>query len=59
MNFAIYILGFLLVAGGLGYAAFMLGVAAVWIGVGVIVMLGIGLMMAVMKTDPGDEGTAG
>lgn len=56
MNFALYILGILLVGGGLAYGAFMLGVATAWIGVGLIILLGAGLMMGVMRTDPGDEG---
>ena len=42
----IYILGALLLAGGLAYGAFVLGVPPLWIGIGVLVLLGLGIMGA-------------
>ncbi len=49
-NLAIYLIGTLLVAGGLGWAAFRLGVSPIWIGIGVIIIAGLGIMGAVSKT---------
>lgn len=49
-NFAIYLIGTVILAGGLGLAAHLLGASPIWITVGVIVLLGIGIMAGVMKT---------
>ena len=49
-NFAIYSIGTVFVAGGLAIAAYKLGAAPVWIGIGVIIVLGLGIMSAVSKT---------
>jgi len=49
-NFAIYLLGTVILAGGLGLAAHLLGASPIWITVGVIVMLGIGIKGGVRKT---------
>lgn len=50
MNFAIYLLGTLLVIGALAYGAFLLGVDPTWIAVGAIAVLGIGIMSGVTRT---------
>lgn len=50
MSFAIYLLGFLLVIGGLAYGATLLHVPTEWIVVGGIVMLGAGLLTGVKAT---------
>ncbi len=49
-NFAIYLIGIVILAGGLGMAAHLLGASPIWITVGVIVTLGLGIMGGVMKT---------
>ena len=49
-SFAIYIIGAIILIGGLAYGAFLAGAPAQWIGVGVVVMLGIGVVAAVSKT---------
>ena len=49
-NFAIYLIGTVILTGGLGLAAHLLGASPIWITVGVIVMLGIGIMGGVRKT---------
>lgn len=49
-SFSIYIIGFVLVIAGLAYAAVLLGVPPVWIAIGVLVLIGIGIMMAVSRT---------
>lgn len=49
-SFAIYLIGFLLFVGGLAYGAFLLGVALVWIGVGALTLIGLGIVLGVGKT---------
>lgn len=56
-NFAIYMIGVLVVAGALGYGAYALAAPPVWIGVGVAVIIGFGLMAAVKKTRTPARGT--
>lgn len=49
-NFAMYMIGAILVAGGLAYGAYAAGVPPVWIFVGVLVIVGFGIMGGVKKT---------
>lgn len=49
-NVALYMLGVIIVAGALAYGASILGVEQTWIGIGVAVIAGLGLMGAVAKT---------
>lgn len=49
-SFMIYLIGFIILIGGVAYAAFMLGVALMWIGVGAVILMGIGIITAVGKT---------
>jgi NADH:ubiquinone oxidoreductase subunit 6 (subunit J) len=49
-NMVIYLLGTLLVVAGLAYGANRLGVSHVWIIVGALVIIGLGLMRGITKT---------
>jgi positive regulator of sigma E activity len=49
-SFGIYVIGFVILIVGLALAANMLGVPTVWIGIGIIVMVGIGVLSAVSNT---------
>ena len=49
-NLAIFILGFVILIGGLAYGANMAGLSQQWIAVCVAVLAGIGVVMGVMKT---------
>jgi predicted signal transduction protein with EAL and GGDEF domain len=49
-SFGMYIVGFLILTAGLALAAFLLGAPPMWIGVGVIVLLGIGILSGVSRT---------
>lgn len=49
-SFGIYIIGFIIFIAGLAIAAYLLGVQPVWIGVGVIVLMGLGVLMGVSST---------
>jgi hypothetical protein len=50
MNFAIYIVGAILVVCGLAYGASRLGVSSTWIMVGVVVIIGLAIMAGVTQT---------
>jgi hypothetical protein len=49
-SFGTYIIGFIILIIGLGVAAFLLNLPPLWIGVGVIILLGIGILMATGRT---------
>jgi len=49
-NLLIYLIGTLLVVAGLAYGANRLGVSHVWIIVGALVIIGLGLMGGIVKT---------
>lgn len=56
----LYILGTLVVVAALAYAAFLIGVPPVWIGIGALAVIGLGLIGAASRppthtttTDPG------
>jgi hypothetical protein len=50
MSFGIYIVGFLILIGGLIYGAVILHVATHWIAVGAIVLLGLAILKGVQAT---------
>ena len=49
-SFNVYLIGFIIVVIGLAIGANLLGADPLWIGVGVIVLVGIGILSAVKKT---------
>ena len=53
-SFATYLLGFIILVIGLAIAAYLLNVPAAWIMVGVIVLIGLGVLMATSRTKPRD-----
>ena len=53
-SFATYLIGFIILVVGLAFAAYLLNVPGTWIGVGVIVLLGMGVLMATSRTKPRD-----
>ena len=50
MSFALYVLGFLILVVGLVMGANLLHVPPRWIGVGVVVLLGLGVLTGVTNT---------
>jgi len=50
MNMVIYMIGTLLVVAGLAYGANRLGIGHVWIVVGSLVIIGLGMMGGIVKT---------
>ena len=55
MSFGIYIVGFLILIGGLIYAAVLLHIATHWIAVGAIVLLGLAILKGVKATRQKDS----
>ena len=49
-SFATYLIGFFILIIGLAFAAYLLNVPSTWIGVGVVVLLGIGVLSATSRT---------
>jgi hypothetical protein len=55
MSFGIYIAGFIIMLLGLTYGAYLLHIPPRWIGTGVIVMIGFGILSGVAKTRQRDS----
>ena len=55
MSFGIYILGYLIVIGGLIYGASLMHMPTRWIAVGAIVLTGIGILTGVKATRQKDS----
>ena len=49
-SFGTYLIGFIILILGLAIAAYLLNVPTMWIAVGVIVLIGIGILMATSRT---------
>jgi len=54
-SFALYLIGFIIFVAGLAYGAFLLGVAATWIAVGAVTLIGLGILTGVGKTRRKDD----
>lgn len=52
--FTAYLIGAIVLAGGLSFAAFQLGAPPIWIGIGALIVLGMGIMSAAAKTKQKD-----
>jgi uncharacterized membrane protein YiaA len=52
--FSTYLIGFIILIVGLAIAAYLLNVPGMWIAVGVIVLIGLGVLMATGRTKPRD-----
>ncbi len=50
MSFGLYMIGFIVLIIGLALGADLLHVPAAWIGVGVIVLIGLGIVLGVTST---------
>ena len=53
-SFQTYLLGFIIFVIGLAVAAHLLGAPPVWIAVGVLILIGIGIISATSRTKPRD-----
>lgn len=50
MSFGMYIVGFIVLIIGVALGAYLLHVPPMWIGVGVIIMVGLGILTGVTTT---------
>lgn len=50
MSFALYVIGLLLLVGGIAWGLSTAGLAPVYIGIACVIVLGIGVMSAVSRT---------
>jgi uncharacterized membrane protein YiaA len=57
-SFSTYIVGFIILVVGLALAAWLLNVPPTWIAVGVVVLIGVGVLMATSRTKPRDPPVA-
>ena len=57
MSFGLYVLGYLILIGGLTYGATLMHMPAHWIAVGVIVLAGLGIVTGVKNTRQKDSGS--
>jgi hypothetical protein len=56
-SFSTYLIGFVVLIIGLAVAAYLVGVPQMWIGVGVIVLIGIGILTGTSRTKTKDPPT--
>lgn len=49
-SFATYLIGYLILIGGLAGAAYLLNIPATWIIVGIVVLIGAGVLSATSRT---------
>jgi hypothetical protein len=57
MSYTLYVVGFVIVIGGLIYGAVLMHVPTQWIVVGSVVMLGLGILTGVKATRQKDSST--
>jgi len=55
MSFGLYIVGFIVLIIGLAWGAYLAHMPPQWIGVGVVVLVGLGVVKAVTSTRPRDS----
>ncbi len=56
-SFSTYMIGFVVLVLGMAIAAYLVNLPPVWIAVGVIVLIGLGILMATSRTKPKDPPT--
>ena len=50
MSFALYMIGLVLVVGGIAWGLVTAGLSATYVGIACLILVGIGIMMAVSRT---------
>ena len=57
MSFSLYLLGFVIVIGGVAWALAEIGVSPVWITIACVILLGLGILTGVARTRTKDPPT--
>ena len=55
MSFALYIVGFIVLIAGLAFGAHLMHIPLQWIGVGVLILIGLGVVTGVTHTRQRDS----
>ncbi|MBC7700480.1 hypothetical protein [Aquabacterium sp.] len=55
MSFALYLVGFLLITGGIAWGLVVAGVPHLYIGIACLILLGLGIVTGVSKTRARDS----
>lgn len=50
MSFALYLVGFIVLIGGVAWALIVAGVPALYVGIACVILLGLGIVTGVSKT---------
>jgi hypothetical protein len=50
MRFLVYLIGFLILIGGLAWAAITAGAPTLWMGIGAVILLGLGIITGITRT---------
>jgi len=50
VSFALYIVGFLIVIAGVGWALVRAGVSTVWVAIACVILFGLGILTGVTRT---------
>lgn len=58
MSFSLYLLGFVIVIGGVAWALAEVGVSPLWITIACVILLGLGILTGVSRTRSKDPPTA-
>lgn len=53
-----YLIGFIVFVIGLAFGAFYLGAPPIWIAIGAVILIGLGIMAAARYSTPVDRGAA-
>jgi membrane-bound acyltransferase YfiQ involved in biofilm formation len=57
MSFALYMIGLIVLLGGIAWALIAAGIAVTYIAISCLIVLGLGIMMAVSRTRSKDSST--
>ena len=58
-SFGVYLIGFIILIIGLAFGAYLAGAPPVWIGVGVVCLIGIGVLTGVTRTTRREQADSG
>lgn len=54
MSFTLYLIGFLILIGGVAWGLIVAGVSPLYVGIACVILLGIGILTGVTRTRPKD-----